>query len=228
MAEAAFNLADWISLADVGEDVKRRNGYHDGLARGDVIAALEAGCGLMLRWVGDDGREVCREFLKRDSWEDILVWAGLPRRLCVQLPPDERKGNLPYPYAYLPRVDAVRLGLLPASELPQAKQQSKQQSEQQSREQREAASVDARASKRRRNSESGSRSGAQTLRARGVLKRLYGGPAKYPTEEEVATPDLLKRFGAEYDRVEGRADPPSTLGMPSRATVLREVGRQVD
>jgi hypothetical protein len=125
MAEAAFNLADWILLADVGEHMRQKNDGHRGLARGDVQAALEAGCGLMLRWVGDDGREVCREeFFKRDSWEDILVWAGLPQRLCVQLPTDERKGNLPYPYAYLLRADAVRLGLLPASELPQAKQQS--------------------------------------------------------------------------------------------------------
>jgi hypothetical protein len=127
MAEAAFNLADGISLADVGENVRRRNGYHDGLARSDVLAALEAGCGLMLRWVGDDGREVCREFPKRDSYEDILVWAGLPRRLCVELPPTERKGSLPYPYAYLLRADAVRLGLWPASESPQAKQQSEPQ-----------------------------------------------------------------------------------------------------
>ena len=127
MAEAAFNLADWISLADVGENVRRCNGYHDGLARGDVLAALEAGCGLMLRWVGDDGREACREFPKRDSWEEILVWAGLPRRLCIQLPPNERKGSLPYPYAYLLRTDTVRLGLLPASEWPQAKQQSEPQ-----------------------------------------------------------------------------------------------------
>jgi hypothetical protein len=70
---------------------------------------------------------VCREFPKRDSWEDILVWAGLPQRLCVQLPPDERKGNLPYPYAYLLRADAVRHGLWPASESPQAKQQSEPQ-----------------------------------------------------------------------------------------------------
>jgi hypothetical protein len=125
MAEAAFNLADWILLADVGEYRRQKNDGHRGLARGDVQTALEAGCGLTLRWVGDNGREVCREeFFKRDSWEDILVWAGLPQRLCVQLPPDERKGNLPYPYAYLLRADAVRLGLLPASELPQAKQQS--------------------------------------------------------------------------------------------------------
>jgi hypothetical protein len=97
MAEAAFNLTDWILLADVGEHMRQKNDGDRGLARGDVQAALEAGCGLMLRWVGDDGREVCREeFFKRDSWEDILVWAGLPQRLCVQLPPDERKGNLPY------------------------------------------------------------------------------------------------------------------------------------
>jgi len=93
---------------------------------------------------------------------------------------------------------------------------------------REPTSGDVRASKRRRTSESGSGSGAQTLRARAVLKRLYGGPAKYPTEEEVSTPDLLGRFGAEYDRVEGRANPPSKLNRPSRAVVLREVGRQED
>jgi hypothetical protein len=124
MAEAALKLADWISLADIGEHMRQKNDGHRGLARADVQAALEAGCGLRLRWVGDDGREVCREFPKRDSWEDILVWAGLPQRLCVQLPPDERKGNLPYPYAYLLRADAVRHGLWPASESPQAKQQS--------------------------------------------------------------------------------------------------------
>ena len=124
MAEAALNLADWISLADIGEHMRQKNDGHRGLARADVQAALEAGCGLRLRWVGDDGREVCREFPKRDSWEDILVWAGLPQRLCVQLPPDERKGNLPYPYAYLLRADAVRRGLWSASESPQAKQQS--------------------------------------------------------------------------------------------------------
>src|SRR6516165_2722415 len=124
MAEAALNLADWISLADIGEHMRQKNDGHRGLARADVQAELEAGCGLRLRWVGDDGREVCREFPKRDSWEDILVWAGLPQRLCVQLPPDERKGNLPYPYAYLLRADAVRHGLWPASESPQAKQQS--------------------------------------------------------------------------------------------------------
>ena len=141
MAEAALNLADWISLADIGEHMRQKNDGHRGLARADVQAALEAGCGLMLRWVGDDGREVCREFPKRDSWEDILVWAGLPQRLCVQLPPDERKGNLPYPYAYLLRADAVRRGLWPASELPQAKQQSEQQP-QQPPEKRELASVD--------------------------------------------------------------------------------------
>jgi len=126
MAEAAFNLADWISLTDVGEYARQKNDGHRGLARGDVQAALEAGCSLMLRWIGDDGRAVCREFLDRDSWNDVLVWAGLPQRLCIQLPPDERKGNLPYPLAYLLRVDAVRLGLLPASELPQVERQPQQ------------------------------------------------------------------------------------------------------
>jgi hypothetical protein len=124
MAEAAFNLADWVSLADVGEHMRQKNDGHRGLARGDVLAALEAGCGVMLRWVGDNGREVCREFPKRGSWEDILVWDGLPQRLCIRLPSDERKGNLQYPHAYLLLTDAVRLGIWRASELPQAKQQS--------------------------------------------------------------------------------------------------------
>jgi hypothetical protein len=103
-----------------------------------------------------------------------------------------------------------------------------QRQPQQPTNEREPNSGDARASKRRRNSKSGPGSGAQTLRARAVLKRLYGDPAKYPTEEEVSTPDLLERFGAEYDRVESQANPPSKLGIPSRATVLREVGRQED
>jgi hypothetical protein len=50
-------------------------------------------------------------------------------------------------------------------------------------------------------------------------------PNGYPTEEEVSTPDLWDRFGAEYARVEGKEVPPSKLGMPSIKTVLREVGR---
>ena len=89
-------------------------------------------------------------------------------------------------------------------------------------------SADARASRRRRNWESGAGSGAQTLRARAVLKRLYGGPAKYPTREEVRDADLYDRFVEEYKKVEGKAKPSSKWGIPSRATVLREVGRQVD
>jgi hypothetical protein len=108
---------------------------------------------------------------------------------------------------------------LEPSQSPQAEQQS-EQSEQQSRKEREPTSGDVRASKRRRNSGGG----AQRLRARVVLKRLW--PNGYPTEEEVSTPDLWKRFGIEYDRIEGKANPPSKLGMPSPATVLREVGRK--
>ena len=42
--------------------------------------------------------------------------------------------------------------------------------------------------------------GAQGIRARVVLRRIYPG-GKYPTEEEVSTPDLWCRFCAEYDRV---------------------------
>jgi len=97
-----------------------------------------------------------------------------------------------------------------------------QRQPQQPTNEREPNSGDVRASKRRRNSGGG----AQRRRARVVLKRLW--PNGYPTEEEVSTPDLLERFGAEYDRVEGKANPPSKLGIPSPATVLREVGRKDD
>ena len=70
----------------------------------------------------------------------------------------------------------------------------------------------------------GSYRGAQRTRARVVLRRIYPG-GNYPTEEEVAKPDLCCLFCKEYDRVEGKS-PPSKLGMPSKETVLREVGRK--
>jgi hypothetical protein len=89
-----------------------------------------------------------------------------------------------------------------------------------SREEGETAFADARASRPRRNQGIG----AQTRRARAVLKRMY--PAGYPTRDEVADVDLYDRFAGEYGRVEGQADPPSRLEMPSRDTVLREVGRK--
>jgi len=38
--------------------------------------------------------------------------------------------------------------------------------------------------------------------------------------------DLYDRFAKEYEKVEGKANPRSRLAMPSRATVLREVGRK--
>jgi hypothetical protein len=227
MARAPFSIADWILLADVGEYVRQKNDGHRGLARGDVQAALEAGCGVMLRWVGDDGREVCREFPKRDSWEDILVWDGLPQRLRVRLPPDERKGNLPYPHAFLCLTDAVRLRIWPAPEWPQAKQQS-EQPPQQPPQKRKTASADAqsqpqpRASRRRRDQGSG----PQTLRARVVLNRMYGGPEKYPPRDEVSDADLLDRFAKEYEKVEGKANPPSKYGRPSKEVVLRETLRK--
>jgi hypothetical protein len=66
----------------------------------------------------------------------------------------------------------------------------------------------------------------QRRRARVILRRLYG--KEYPTEEEVADADLLVRFAEEYERVEGKANPPSKYGKPSDSTVLREVGRKVD
>jgi hypothetical protein len=77
-----------------------------------------------------------------------------------------------------------------------------------------------RASRQRRNQGSG----PQRRRARVVLKRLW--PKEYPTEEEVSNVDLLDRFAKEYEKVEGKANPPSRLKMPSPDTVLREVGRK--
>jgi hypothetical protein len=77
------------------------------------------------------------------------------------------------------------------------------------------------ASRRRRNQGGG----AQRRRIRVVLKRMGMDPSKYPTEDEVSTPDLWKRFGEEYEKVEGKEKPPSKLGMPSRRTMMREVGR---
>ena len=69
----------------------------------------------------------------------------------------------------------------------------------------------------------GSYRGAQRIRARVVLGRIYPD-GNYPTDEEVSTPDLLYRFGAEYDRVEAKSN--SKFGRPSKDTVLREVGRR--
>ena len=48
----------------------------------------------------------------------------------------------------------------------------------------------------------------------------------YPTRDEVSDADLYDRFAKEYEKVEGKANPRSRLGMPSLATVLREVGRK--
>jgi hypothetical protein len=64
--------------------------------------------------------------------------------------------------------------------------------------------------------------GPQRVRARKVLRRIFG--EDYPTEEELSTPDLLKKFRAEYSRMEGGS--PSKPGRPSNETVLREVGRK--
>ena len=69
----------------------------------------------------------------------------------------------------------------------------------------------------------GSYRGAQSTRARVVLRRIYRDE-NYPTEEEVSSPDLWDRFCAEYDRVEGKSN--SKLGRPSKDTVMREVGRK--
>jgi hypothetical protein len=67
--------------------------------------------------------------------------------------------------------------------------------------------------------------GAQTTRAKAVLKRMFPN-GEYPSREELPTPDLLNQFSTEYDRVEGMAKPRSRLGKPSDSVVLREVGRK--
>jgi hypothetical protein len=225
MARAAFPIADRVLLADVGEYMKQKNGLNEGLARDDVQAALVGGCGVELIWF-KEGREVCRQYPDEpDFWRrPILVWYGvLPRRLHVQLPPAEQKGDTLV--AFLRLTDAVRFGLQPASEAKQQpEQQSKQQLEQQSREEGETASTDAQPQPRSSRKRKNQGSGPQRRRARVVLKRLW--PKEYPTEEEVSDVDLLDRFAKEYEKVEGQANPPSKYGKPSPATVLREVGRR--
>ena len=223
MARAAFPIADRVSLADVGEYVTQINGGSRDLALLDIQAALVGGCRSLLRWIKDGQEE--KEYPPPAFWSPStrLVWEPpyYPQgwKLVVRLPWDEFKGGELYPF--LRRTDAIRWGLWPALESPQAKQQSKQQPP----EKREPASADAqsqpRASKRRRNQ----RIGAQTRRARVVLKRMYG-PEGYPTRDEVSDADLYDRFAKEYEKVEGKANPRSRLGMPSLATVLREVGRK--
>src|SRR5262245_56174068 len=122
MARAALPIADRVSLAEVGEYMKQKSDGLEGLALGEVQAALVAGCGVEFVWM-KEGREVCREYPEPDFFRrPILGWHGvLPRRLHVQLPPEEQKGD--QLVTFLRLTDAVRYGLRPASELPQAKQQ---------------------------------------------------------------------------------------------------------
>src|SRR5262245_49416471 len=76
-------------------------------------------------------------------------------------------------------------------------------------------------SSRKRKNQGG---GEQTFRARVVLKRMFGGREGYPTRDKLPPVDLYDRFAKEYERVEGKVNPPSKLGMPSREVVMREVG----
>jgi hypothetical protein len=216
MARAAFNIADWISLAEVGEYVTQINGGSRDLALLDIQAALVGGCRSLLRWIKDGQEE--KEYPPPAFWSPStrLVWEPpyYPQgwKLVVRLPWDEFKGGELYPF--LRRTDAIRWGLWPALESAQPKQQPSKKHE----------SADARpqprASKRRRNQ----RSGPQTRRTRVVLKRMYS--EGYPTRDEVSDVDLLDRFAKEYEKVEGKAYPPSRLKMPSLETILREVGRK--
>jgi len=199
MARAPFPIADRVSLADVGEYMKRKNDLHEGLARDDVQAALVDGCGVELIWI-KEGREVCREYPKPDFFRrPILTWHGLvPRRLHIQLPPEEQKGDTLLTFLRLS--DAVRYGLQPVSELPQAEQQSKQQSEQQSREEGETASIDARASRRRRSSGGGAIKTAVTkedgaLPASEAARRKRGRPTKITPKLEQYIFGLLDHHG---------------------------------
>lgn len=67
-------------------------------------------------------------------------------------------------------------------------------------------------------------SGPQRRRARVVLRRIWR--EEYPTIEEVSDVDVWDRFSKEYEKVEGKAKPPSKYGKPSPHTVLREMGRK--
>src|SRR5262249_16384833 len=127
MARAALPIADRVSLAEVGEYMKQKSDGLEGLALGEVQAALVAGCGVEFVWM-KEGREVCREYPEPDFFRrPILSWHGvLPRRLHVQLPPEEQKGD--QLVTFLRLIDAVRHGLRPASEAPQAQRQPQQPS----------------------------------------------------------------------------------------------------
>jgi hypothetical protein len=125
MARAPFPIADRVSLADVGEYMKRKSDGHEGLALGEVQAALVAGCSVEFIWM-KEGREVCREYPEPDFFRrPILGWHWVvPRRLQVQLPLEERKGDTLLTFLRLS--EAVRHGLRPASEAPQAERQPQQ------------------------------------------------------------------------------------------------------
>src|SRR5262249_59922044 len=94
MARAPFPIADRVSLADVGEYMKRKNDLHEGLARDDVQAALVDGCGVELIWI-KEGREGCRGYPETDFFcRPILCWdGGLPRRVSRSPPPGEEEGG---------------------------------------------------------------------------------------------------------------------------------------
>jgi hypothetical protein len=133
MAGATPNISEFVSLADVGEYRKQRDGGSEGAALHAVDAAFRAGCPLLLQ-VFRRGRLVAEWRITRWrrcrlEWNHPFIRVGLrvpqpPRVLRIALKLfGRRDGEL---QAYLPRKDAERFGLLPPSETLRAEPQAAQ------------------------------------------------------------------------------------------------------
>jgi hypothetical protein len=200
MARAPFPIADRVSLADVGEYMKQKSDGHEGLALGEVQAALVAGCSVEFIWM-KEGREVWREYPEPDFFRrPILGWHWVvPRRLQVQLPLEERKGDTLLTFLRLS--EAVRHGLRPASEAPQAEWQPQQPTNE-----REPNSGDAQSQLQSPNSpaEVAKLSGKQWVsktyarRPNALLAMGITGASKALAEESKTAPDCAKPLTARY------------------------------
>jgi hypothetical protein len=156
-------------------------------------------------WV--EPREDGRHFVRRPATPPALP-AEPPQSPATATPPADRQLPAAGETEPAARVEASMLEPVPPAEsMPAPPTES------------------SRASRQRRN-QGNQGSGPQTRRARVVLKRIYGGPDKYPTREKVPDADLYDCFAEEYEKVEGKAEPKSRWGMPSLEVVLREVGRK--